>query len=138
MSLSGMFTRLGAPLKNVRWSWGSMRASDGVIFLRVWQDRTRKVNEQLYVKISDETLPAYNDLGRMERREHTNLVRNGSPCYLIMCEAADIQATPRAVQSFNRNEIFQTGELIQLDGSYWVQLKDRIDANRVIPHNPPV
>ena len=38
MSISGLFTLLGAPLANNRWSWGSQRASDGAVFLRVWQD----------------------------------------------------------------------------------------------------
>jgi hypothetical protein len=27
-----------APLKNVRWSWGAERSTDGAVFLRVWQD----------------------------------------------------------------------------------------------------
>lgn len=32
MTLSGFFEKLGAPLNNPRWSWVSIRDSDGVIF----------------------------------------------------------------------------------------------------------
>ncbi len=42
MSQAELFETLGAPLKNVRWSWGGVRKSDGAVFLRVWQDGTKK------------------------------------------------------------------------------------------------
>jgi hypothetical protein len=51
MSLSTFFTKLGAPLANVRWSWGSVRP-DGSVVLRVWQDRTKKLDDKLCVQLT--------------------------------------------------------------------------------------
>jgi hypothetical protein len=43
MSLSALFARKGAPLHNVRYSWGGVRA-DGTVILRVWQDETGRIH----------------------------------------------------------------------------------------------
>lgn len=97
MSQAELFETLGAPLKNVRWSWGGVRKSDGAVFLRVWQDGTKKINGKRYIWISVEN-PLGNDLGENERMDHLKLVQAGHPCYLVMCQAVDTSAAPRAIQ----------------------------------------
>ena len=79
MSQAELFETLGAPLKNVRWSWGGVRKSDGAVFLRVWQDGTKKINGKRYIWISVES-PLGNDLGENERMDHLKLVQAGHPC----------------------------------------------------------
>ena len=130
MSLSEMFDRLGAPLSNVRWSWGSVRAADGVVFLRVWQDGTKKVGDKRYVWVSDAS-PVSDSPGAPERLRHVELVRSGATCYLIMCEAVDPKIEPRAVKDFNRNEVFETGDIIEIDRDFWVELRGRVNARSV-------
>jgi len=130
MSQAELFETLGAPLKNVRWSWGGVRKSDGAVFLRVWQDGTKKINGKRYIWISVES-PLGNDLGENERMDHLKLVQAGHPCYLVMCQAVDTSATPRAIQSFNRNEVFETGDTILDDGDYWVEIRGRVNVREI-------
>lgn len=126
-TLSGFFERLGAPLNNPRWSWGSVRDSDGVIFLRVWQDGSKKIGSKRYIWIFDEGLQS-SSLGADERLRHTRQLQAGCPCYLVMCEAVDTSAAIRAVRGFNKNEVFEAGELLLLDGVYRLELKRRVNA----------
>ena len=130
MSQAEMFEKLGAPLNNVRWSWGSVRAYDGTVFMRVWQDGTQKIEEKRFIWISEETPPSH-DLGADERLRHVKLVQAGADCYLIMCQAVDSDATPRAVQTFNRNEVFKSGDIVLVKGSYWLELKGRVPLREV-------
>lgn len=126
-----MFKTLGAPLNNIRWSWGSVRENDGAVFLRVWQDGTKKVEKKRYIWISVENPPG-GDLGENERMQHLQLVQSGNPCYLVMCQAVDTAAAPRTVESFNSKEIFKAGEIILIEGEYWIELKERIKVSSVI------
>lgn len=125
MSQSELFETLGAPLNNVRWSWGGVRGLDGAVFLRVWQDGTIKVNGKRYIWVSVENPPG-DDLGENERMDHLKLVQSGQPCYLVMCQAVDTSAAPRTIQSFNRSEVFETGEVILKDGDYWIEITGRV------------
>lgn len=127
MTLSGFFEKLGAPLNNPRWSWGSVRDSDDVIFLRVWQDGTKRIGSKRYIWIFEEGLQP-SSLGADERLRHTRMLQAGCPCYLVMCEAADTSATVRAVRGFNKNEVFEAGEILLFEGAHWLELKGRVSA----------
>jgi hypothetical protein len=124
MNQKAFFESLGAPLVNARWSWGAVRGADGVILLRVWQDNVRTYDSKQFVRIlrgiSNRSGP--HELGRRERVEHINQIRNGSQCYMIMCEAEDTTARPRRVRRFNANEVFPGGALRQIDDDLWAEL----------------
>jgi len=117
LSQAEMFSRLGAPLKNTRWSWGGVRESDRTVFLRVWQDGLKRVGDKRYIWIS-ENAPRSDDLGANERLQHVELIRSGYRCFMVMCQAVDTKAAPRTVLSFNKNEVFVGGELLEEDESY--------------------
>lgn len=127
MNQTELFRKLGAPLANARRSWGSVRP-DGAVFLRVWQDRKRKHDGSWYMQVTQQEEfgeePA--DLGYRERLEHLSLVRAGAPCYMVMCLAKDTSAVPRQTQSFNKEEVFVGGTVLDLDGDTWIQLADRV------------
>ena len=55
-SPSELLRRLGAPILNVVWSWGAVRPADGVVFLRVWQDRERKVDGKWYTMLTHDAV----------------------------------------------------------------------------------
>jgi hypothetical protein len=133
MSLSGMFKRLGAPLLNTRWSWGAIRASDGAVLLRVWQDRVMKYEGRRYVLVA-ETSPddeAPERLGVKERLEHVSKIREGDTCYMVMCLAKDKDAIPREIKSFNKDDVFVGGELIELGNSVYIELANRVPMSSV-------
>ena len=127
MSLSGLFESLGAPLVNVRWSWGAVRATDGAVFLRVWQDQCKKIDGLNYARILSTSAYAgrEDNPGYVERLNHIALIREGAVTYMIMCRAKDPGATPRSIASFNREYIFASGKLIEHEGYVWLQLVDK-------------
>lgn len=131
MTQTQMFASLSAPLKNSRWSMGSVREADGALFLKVWQDESRRINGKRFVWLSDE-LPPEDDVGAKERLEHVELIKSGQPCYLIMCQPADSKAKPRKMQSFNKKEVFVGGEVIVEDNAYWVELEGRVPLKEAI------
>ncbi|WP_312301400.1 hypothetical protein [Stutzerimonas nitrititolerans] len=81
MSLTQFFAKIGAPLKNPRWSWGGVR-EDGTVILRVWQDRKIKHEGAHYMQLSH--LQKYGEgqdnLGYMERLEHIKFIQSGAKC----------------------------------------------------------
>ena len=134
MSPSELFRRLGAPLVNVVWSWGAVRTSDGAVILRVWQDRERKVDGRWYTRITHHAVfvddPA--NLGWQERLGHVAKIRDGARCYLVMCEAKDVEASPRAIKSFNDRDLFVGGELREMDGDWWIERAGRVSARELM------
>jgi hypothetical protein len=134
MSLTEFFKRLGAPLKNSRWSWGAQRPRDGAIFLRVWEDRKLTANGREYMLIdrhSDDTNTTRN-LGYQERRTHIQAVRAGRPCYLVMCIARDVNARARSVERFLDQDVCVGGPLLEKDGDVWIEVVGRKRVSTVL------
>ena len=134
MSQKALFERLGAPLANTRWSWGAVRMSDGAIFLRVWQDETMNRGNREFVRVAANEYFQKNapkNLGYRERLNHLALVRNGARSYMIICVAIDVDATPRAVKSFNSDELYVGGQLIDVDGDFWLEIVGRVPVQDV-------
>jgi hypothetical protein len=99
LSLTEMFASLGAPLANQRWSWGAERQNDGAVFLRVWQDESRKLDGRRSVRLTANAFFAEkpDNLGNAERLRHVELIRSGRPAYLVMCVAVDPKVEPRTI-----------------------------------------
>ena len=73
MTMSRFFESLGAPLKNVRWSWGSQRQQDKTVFLRAWNDDLESDTDgRKWVMILNRFDPAKppKNFGWHERVEH--------------------------------------------------------------------
>jgi hypothetical protein len=135
MTLTGLFAFLGAPLANQRWSWGAVRPTDGAVILRVWQDEGRKIDGAAFTQITfmGPTEASASNLGYAERLKHVELIRNGAPSYMVMCQALDVKAAPRVVASFDRNDVFVGGRLIDFDGDAWLERIARRPVSSVRP-----
>lgn len=123
MSITELFSSLGAPLIAMRWSWGAVHAKNGAVFLRVWQDECQKIDGRNVVRITDNLLlaSASDRPGYSERLRHIDLIRQGSASFMIMCLAEDIKADPRKIRSFNGKEIFVGGVIIDHNGESWLE-----------------
>lgn len=120
MTQKDFFAMLGAPLVNPRWSWGAVRKSDGAVILRVWEDNVQTRNGREFVRVARERPPSHPlSHGARERLKHLELIRAGTPCYLIMCQAVDLAARPRRVKRFNARELFP-GAAVQRLGDIWL------------------
>lgn len=152
MSISSFFQRLDAPLANNRWSWGSQRLSDGAVFLRVWQDLKFVEDGQAYMLVDARTHDDTDSLGYHERVRHLQSVRDGAPCFLVMCVAKDVEASPRTIKEFNDLEVFVGGGIVDTpvdfvfprqtsphvlpfceDGATWVRLSGRRPIRDLTP-----
>ncbi len=134
MSITDYFKKLGAPLSNTRWSWGSVRASDGAVFLRVWQDR-KVVRDRVSIMMlthHSKYVGKQENLGYRERLEQVQLVKDGAPCYMVMCLVADPEASPRTIKSFNKTDVFVGGEVLDFDGDTWIKVAKRLPWQEVV------
>jgi hypothetical protein len=134
MSVTRFFERLGAPLANTRWSWGARRASDGAVFLRVWQSEKLIEGGRLHFLVlgdSDENAPAPR-LGYNERLKHLEAVRNGAPCYLVMCMARDTAAAQWKIAGFEEESVFLAGRLVQKGRQLWIEALGRKTVPEVL------
>src|SRR5687768_5825819 len=123
MSISDFFKKLGAPLKNTRWSWGAIRPADEAVFLRVWQDRKIVRERVIYMMVTHHEKYANDEaaLGYQERMQHVSKLRAGSRCYMVMCLAKNPNASPRKIRSFDHDRIFVGGSLVEHDGDTYVE-----------------
>jgi hypothetical protein len=136
LSLTEMFSSLGAPLANSRWAWGAERPSDGVVFLRVWQDECSRLDGKSFVRVTAHEFfkDRPDNLGFAERLSHLSLLRAGTPCYMIMCHAEDTKAHPRSIAGYNDRELFVGGSVIEFDGDTWIELKARVPVSHLRPN----
>lgn len=134
MSISTLFSDLGAPLKNIRWSWGAVNPQSGAVFLRVWTDETRKHNGWNVVRLTNRAhFEGRKSLGYAERTNHIQDLRNGRPGFLIFCEAKEPGKIPRRLKSYRADRIFPTGRLCEVDGDVYVEFltgRSVTDINR--------
>ena len=110
MSISAFMTQLGAPPRNVRWSWGSVSPA-GVVYLRVWSDEFRTINGMRHARLtnhaqyrSNPSLPGYR-----ERQKHVRLIRQGAQSFCIVCQPTSPSAAPRSILSFSRRLLAGVG-----------------------------
>ncbi|OFS71171.1 hypothetical protein HMPREF3173_18930 [Pseudomonas sp. HMSC08G10] len=129
MTQSEFFKRLGAPLKNTRWSWGAHRA-DGALVLRVWKDRTQQFDGRPFAMLTHHNRYADNqgNLGYKERNGHVEEIRAGTPCYMVMCQVEDITASPRQIRSFDQDNVYLGGALHESQGDWWIEIVQPIPA----------
>ena len=57
MSIADQFKKVGAPLKNTRWSWGAV-SEKGDVFLRVWDHDRRTIDGLLTVRVTHRSVYA--------------------------------------------------------------------------------
>jgi len=134
ITITNLFERVGAPLRNPRWSWGAVRESDGAVFLRVWQDRKKVLDGVMYMMVTHHG--AFKDdpdnLGYRERNDQVEQIRTGRPCFLIMCLAKDVTKSPREIKSFNSDWVFVGSEVVDIEGDSYVKVCDKVRLKSVI------
>ncbi len=135
-SRAEMFSYLGAPLKNVQWSWGSVRASDGAVFLVVWQDESMRVGSRSYSLVHNHSHwgETADSLGLKERLEHLDRIRGGAKAYLVMAQARQPRRPdePRRIKDINSKEVFQAGGLLVDErNDVWLERETRMNIEQV-------
>jgi hypothetical protein len=146
MSLSGFFEHLGAPLNNIRWSWGSQRARDGAVFLRVWSDHQRREGDGRRYMMLDSSTPGpdrvrTNNLGYEERLHHIEAIRAGALSYMIVCDPNEPYGVPkRTIRNFDERTLLVGGPVVQIEGKTFIEVIGTKEPNDVagLPSGPAV
>jgi len=126
ISRSELFEKLGASLRNVRWSWGGVSES-GDVYLAVWRDEFRRIKEKSFVRLTHNKISGGKprNLGYLERLRHVDLISKGAGSYCVLCDVEDELESPRRMRDFNRKELLVGGELIEHDGDWWLEDRGR-------------
>ena len=133
MSISSMFRDLGAPLRNMRWSWGAISPNTGAIFLRVWKDDILKRGDGDIVRLTNRNrFEGTSSLGYAERVRHIELLRQGAKGYLIFCESESPAALTRKLKSYVSDKLYPTGELCEVNSDVYVQFLNGISADKML------
>ncbi len=123
MSITGHFSQIGAPLANMRWSWGA-NAEHGRTVVRAWKDETVDTKGGKYIRLINHV--AYEEKqahpGYRERQRHVEELRKGKPTYAVILEVKDPESRPRAVKSFDHRGVWLLGDLISVDGDDYARL----------------
>jgi hypothetical protein len=130
VTISEFFEYLGAPLANVRWSWGATR-KDGSVILRVWTDQVETIDgvPSVCVLRPDWKVDGPNP-GLNERLRHLMDLRRGGTAYLVFCESTNPGVvTPRKIKSFDGKHVVIAGRLIEEKEKFWLELGPKIPAN---------
>jgi len=139
LSQTEFFQSLGAPLQDFRRSWGGVRAGDSAIFLRVWQDETRRIDGKLYTMITARKWFADDpaNFGNSERLRHVEAIRAGASAFAVMCLAEDPSASPRTIRSFDDRDLFIGGGLMAFEGEEWLELVDKVSVSKLRTNKSP-
>ncbi len=134
MTITTAFKRLGAPLKNSRWSWGAVR-SDGTVVLRVWAENVFKVDGKNYVQVIGPDWQQFDENGARinngldERKVHVSLLEAGAESILVMCQCNDYTKPDGwTIKSFDNETVFVGGEVIHRTGMANKYLSNRNGA----------
>jgi hypothetical protein len=85
------------------------------VFLRVWQD-LKFIGAERGTFMLICTRGAEGDLknlGYQERLRHTQSVRDGAKCFMVMCVAKDADAQNRIIAEFDAQDLFVGGEVLE-------------------------
>lgn len=124
ISRSKLFERLGAPLRNFRWSWGAVSKSARKVYLAVWEDEFRRIKGKKVVRLTNYRTSA-DRLGYKERLSHIELIEKGSKAYGVLCTVKDPSESPRSLKDFNREELLVGGKLIKNADDWWLEDRGR-------------
>lgn len=128
MFINEMFKMLGAPLKSQRQSWGAVRQQDGAVFLRVWQNDICVIDGEWRIWVADAS-GLSSKFAHKERLSHVELIRSGSPSYLVIVRPDRSDPRKQRIAGFNTKTVFVGGALAESGGCVWLTLADRIPVH---------
>jgi hypothetical protein len=130
VSISSHFSALGAPLRNIRWSWGAVDRQ-GRSFVRAWDDEVREVDGETVIRLTlheafRDRMPRHP--GYSERLEHIQAMRNDAQGYVVICRAKDKTSRPRVISSFEENQVRKIAAIRVIEGNEFGVLGEYVDV----------
>ena len=114
--------KLGAKLKNSRWSWGAINTDTNRLLLRVWKDDISRDRVRIFrVRQKNRKAPGY-----QERKEHIKALQNGTEGYGVVCTPKYSTSGSRSIADFDSGSLLKFGELIDADNVVYARIVDRV------------
>ena len=120
------FEKLGAPLRNRRWSWGAKRQS-GTVILRAWDDEVETIGGQPHIRLTNHRV--YDGTphpGFRERLRHIQDVREGASGYVVICKAVKPTPGNRRLKSFDDRTLTKIAGVTNHGRDEWAKLGEKI------------
>ena len=150
-----IYKRIGAPLSNVRTSWGASLHGDKSVILTIWQDNLGPIKAMVpdstfyppnrmvcYIGCHDRDFGGGNRHGWKERQKHIEQLQAGAQGWGIMAtsklkngEIIDQKGARRDIDGYDQKRIWKFGEVFQAmdphggGEDFWVTLEDRLKFN---------
>ena len=127
-SIENLYKRLGISRRNTLWSWGV--STKKYVLLQVWQDEHRNIDGKRCFILLQNRGTEYDSNGMEERVSHLEEIRNGKPCFLLVC-LADNPTGAAQVTQFQPQRGFETvGAPFQLPtGEILIEWSGRISIS---------
>lgn len=131
MKISEFFkSRLGVKLKNDRWSWGASNHDTRQVFLRVWDDDFKTIDDVEHIRILGKDYWVGQSPGFPERQRHIKELRKGAEGYGVLCTPRDLDDT-RRIKTFNQEVLLRFGKIIDIGNDVFAPVVDRIPVEKL-------
>ncbi|MCA9315245.1 MAG: HNH endonuclease [Planctomycetes bacterium] len=123
---------LGAPLANLRWSWGAHHEGRGHVYLRVWEDQIIEIDGEQQVLVARDR-PGYRSPGTPERDAHLDLLRAGVPTFGVVCKAKNPSSPDnRSIRSFEDSYLLRLGEVSRDGADTYARVLEAVSLSAVL------
>lgn len=130
-SISAFFAnRLSAPLRNTRWSWGSVDGVRRRVFLRVWESEIHEHSGNRWIRVLSGKSPSRP--GWKERETHLQLVESGYAAYGVLCTR--LHPDEAAIASFDSTRLLTFARLRRDDEIIELEIEGEVSVEDLMLH----
>lgn len=132
MKISQFFEKkLGANLRNTRWSWGAVDPVRNIVFLRIWDDQISKVDGVDRVHVYWKNRKS-NSPGFKERQQHIAAIENGAEAVGVICKAVDLNPDgARSIKEYQESPLVLLGDLVEDDTHIYAEIIKRVSSDEI-------
>lgn len=126
MAISKHFIALGAPFRNIVWSWGAVR-NNGDIVLRTAEVDFVAGGLWLYAPADSERH------GGRERLEHVRAIEAGATCYVVVYQKGRKKNGDEVIKTYDDQQLWIGKEIDWRDGNAYLKLLRQVPVSNLIP-----
>ncbi|WP_186200443.1 HNH endonuclease [Burkholderia gladioli] len=129
-------SRLNAPVKNPRWSWGASDDSTNTVFLRLWRDNFGDIDGREAVQVFDPNAPKKpsrtREMSESERLEHIERARHGARLIGVICTSREEgEAATRNLKDYDDKSFAELNGFAERNGATWAFVERWIGAEEI-------
>ena len=120
--ISKFFETIGAPLTNVMWSWGSISQKSGDVFLKVWDDEKKKIDNKICFKILNLEGIEISKSGYVERVQQIDKIKiEHRKGFLVIIYPKKNSQDKRQIFDYKSDAVLPIIEIFEHDRQLWAE-----------------